>query len=1692
MDNIEEKINQLSLEEKRTMLEELLHKKIGPADKTYPMSYGQKALWFIHESSPGNTAYNIAFGIRIHSEINMELLRKALQMLVDRHEALRTIYPRKDGIPVQTVKAYQKISCEDIDVSWADEKKINELTTQFNRRPFNLETGPVLRTALFRYNSTGAILVFSIHHIACDFSSLMILQRELFIAYYGLRDGRRDFLPGPTSQFYHFIQWQDSVIDSQMSEQLLNYWKEQLEGDLPVLNIATDNPRPAIQTFNGAAIPFEINSEISVKLKNFAQNKGVTIFALLLSAFQVLLHRYSNQNEAIVGIPLSGRNTKGFESVVGYMINMTPIRADFSDNPTFDNFIGQIKDTVINAIKHGDYPFPLLVEKLQPQRDPGRSPVFQVTFELLRYQQMLMEKLPEGLEISPYEVPQQDGQFDIMLTLTEMPDRFIGVFMYNTNLYKVDTINRMISNFLVLLNGIIDNSNQRINELPILSEQEKGKLLIDWNNTRREFAQDSFVHHLFEEHVRRNPNALAVSSYDGKLTYEQLNRKANQLSHYLKSLGMGPDKKVGICLNPSVYMIIGLLGVLKSGATYVAIDPGYPEKRIEYIIKDVDIKVLLSAENIEIPLNTGEIIRINLDSGQEALFSQRNDNLNIPINPRNIAYILYTSGSTGNPKGVEIYHIGMMNYLSWCAQEYIKPNDNVDMPASFAYLPLVFDASITSIYTPLITGRYLLIPKKQGLEIFDDPDIQKGGFSYVKLTPAHLSLLKESFEKEKLNEFTKRVIVGGEALVSEQLNYFRKCNLDWTIINEYGPTETVVGSTVYCFPVKTDVPRNVPIGKPIMNTSIFILDSQSQLTPIGVIGEIAIGGIGVSKGYVNREDLTRQKYIPNPFSKGENNFIYKTGDLGRWLPDGNLEYFGRVDHQVKVRGYRIELEEVEAALTGSPGIKTAAVVTHETKSGDKQLVGYYVPDRGMSVTVQEITAYLKCRLPDYMIPSILIELDVIPLTHNGKIDRLLLSGMAVQKMSITNRNEIMSPLEEELAALWKQILHIDQVGKDDGFSQLGGHSLLAVQLISKIRQKFEKNIPVMELYPNGTIRRIASLLDVGHATVQNKKRGPVLIKKGKDNSKNIFLIHPGTGDIEMYTGLCKMLDDEFNCWGISADTQKLSVDKSIDIEKLACEYLNMVKEIQKDGPHFVAGWCIGGTIAFEMIRQIEEQDGKHGVLLMISSAAPTEDMIELTRDLNGLDILSEGLEAGKVSMEQALSVLPANMQWAVAINDIQTIDKLVEYFKFYKNLHEIRIRYTPVSNIETSVHYYKPETTLIDPQKWKKHCKGDFIVHSITGEHDTLFQEPNVFMLTEAINEILNANTHSSIKRCTKCTLPETFPNIRFDVDGVCNYCTQYYEGALKKTRFRIESESELIKNLQKFKRKGSRYDVLVPLSGGVDSSVTLIKIVEKFNLRVLAFHNDHGFEDNIATENVKKLCKAMNIDLIIKQQDLGFMKKLWKYTHEAKSRGLSACFVCGGIIYANSLEIADLYNIPMVINGYSKGQADMMADNENALEAWTGLLEEFQKDMDFFREFMYKQEPMKKQIVFKNKRDFENELPDGKMLVIPFYLFDFYKTDKEQLKSECRNRFDWKPLKYTYPSRTTNCTMVWLNTYVDICKLGYTMYDEEYAGIIRAGDMSRDQAIKDLTFNPPEGLVEELAEEIGTDLTKCKLDRHF
>lgn len=1678
-----EKNEAMSIEEKRELIKKMFKDKANSQEEEFPLSYGQRALWFINESAPESKAYNISIALNLLFPIDREVFQKALQMLIERHSMLRTKFTKIEGKPVEYVKQFQKITLGYEDVTGLTKECIREKVNRFHDEPFDLENGPIVRFGIFNVKEDENIFVFCIHHIAGDFTSLIILQEELFSIYNALLLNQQPKLEPVKHTFKEYVTWEKEFVESEEGKKSLEYWKNQLSGELEVLQLPSYRQRKRQQTFSGSRVVLEFPDELTAKLRNLCSKNGTTIFTLLLSGYQVLLQRYCNQSEVIVGIPVSERSKEEFSDMIGYLINMAPIRTNMSDNPSFNSVLEQVKDKVMNAMLHAAYPFPLVVEQLNVKRVMGCSPVFQTTFEVLKNNNMPMNSL-----VTNYDIPQQQGQFDISLMIQETKEKLSAFWLYNTDLLDEENVREIAAHYVYLLEQVVDDEQIGIKQIDMLTSEEKETIKICGSEEMLDKTEFKPMISRFEEQALKNPKSLAITSNKRKFTYEELNSKANQIAHYLEGLNISRNCRIGVCFNPSAEMILALLAIQKLGMTYVPMDVTYPQDRIQYMVEDADIGCILTFSKMELKDMGEGVKRVDLDTIDNELSNKDSGNLVVTTNPTDIAYILYTSGSTGKPKGVAVYQKGLSNYLDWCSSEYIEDDDNLQQPATFIYLPIVFDASITCLYTPLINGRYLLIPEKQGIEIFDDPDVQQGEFSFVKMTPAHLAVLKERLPIDSLKKWTKNLIVGGEALIASHLAYLKEQKVPWTIINEYGPTETVVGSSVYSFSVEQEVPENIPIGKPIINTRIYIMNEYGQNMPIGSIGEIVIGGYGVAQGYLNKEDLTKEKFIEDPFHKEEK--IYRTGDLGAYMSDGNLIYCARKDDQIKIRGYRIEIGEIEAALGNVPQVLEVAVVAKEDAFLNKMLVAYYTSSDNRELDTAEIVGCISKDVPGYMIPNRFIHMKELPLTHNGKVDRKKLQTFECSEKE-GEEKERLTVWEKKLIPIWEKILNQRDINVMKGFTDLGGHSLLAVQLISEVRKQFEADIPVMKLYPNGTLKDIASQVEKLKGTedevqieAEENSTSCILLKQGTNVKKHVFFIHPGTGIVQSYNDLVQNIDPEYNCWGIEANFSMLSKE-SVKIENLASMYKEEIQKIQSVGTYYIAGWCVGGTIAFEVVRQLEQE--YKAVLLLISAVPPQDGLKERMKEIDELEKLEQTISSNQINYEKALSFLPISMQWAISVKNILTKEGLLQYIKAYSSLHESRCDYFPQNRIQSKCYYFEPTEPSFGINEWKQYIEKEWYYDLVSGTHDSILQGEGMFEIARQLNQIISIKT-KKVRRCTRCTLPEAYPKITFDKEGVCNYCHEYDLENARKEEIRLESEEDLIKALQKFKNPNGKYDVLVPLSGGVDSSVTLIKLVKKYNLRPLVFHNDHGFEDDIATANVQNLCRALDVDLIIKQQDLGFMKKLWRYTHQSEGRNLSSCFVCGGIIYANSLEIADKYDIPLVINGYSKGQADMMDDKGDALEAWAGLLEEFQKDEEFFKEFMEKQEPMKKQIVLSKKEDLQNELPKGKHLVIPFYVFKFNKTDKTQLRKYCKEFFDWKPMESTYPSRTTNCKMVWLNTYVDLCKMGYSMYDEEYAGIVRGGDMEREQAIEDLEFHSPEEVLIELAKEVGTNITNLHL----
>ncbi|WP_293151942.1 non-ribosomal peptide synthetase [Okeania sp. SIO2C9] len=933
--------------------------------QVYPLSYGQKNIWFLWKLAPQSHHYNLSFPVRIYSQADIITWQQTFKVLRERHPLLRGTFPKVNEKPVLQVHQNQELDFLQIDATTWSENELHKRVTEAHQHPFDLEKEPVMRVRWFICSEEEQVLLLTIHHIALDGWSTNLIFKELPQLYQAQRAGVEASLPELKHSYQDYVSWQRELVESQEGEKLWNYWQQKLTGELPVLNLPTDRQRPPIQTYNGGSYALKLSEKLTKQLKTLAQKEGATLYMILLAVFQVLLSRYSGQEDIVVGSPTFGRSKAEFAPIVGYFVDSVVMRADLSGNPCFTDFLSQVRYTVLEALAHQDYPFGLLVERLQPQRDSSRSPIFQVSFLLQNFMQQQSQDIRKlffsstkgfvdwgGLKVEPFELDQYESLFDLLLEMVEEDSYLLGFLKYNTDLFDEQTIARMAGHFENLLESIVSNSEQRVGQLPLLNEAEKQQLLVEWNNTKIDYPADKCIHEIFETQVEKNPEAVAVVFEEQKLTYSELNSKANQLAHYLQHLGVKPEVLVGICYDRSVEMVIALLATLKAGGAYVPIDPNYPPQRLAYMLADAEVLVLLTTPALMklMPEHQAQLVCWEQDG--EAISSQSIENPLSGVNHQNLAYVIYTSGSTGKPKGAMNTHGGICNRLLWMQDAFgLTSSDKILQKTPFS-----FDVSVWEFFWPLLEGATLVVAKPEGHK---DSGYLKELIVQEKITTLHFvpSMLKAFLLEDKLEDCSslKRVICSGEALsVQLQEKFFEKLGCE--LHNLYGPTEAAIDVTWWpCVPDKQQ--KIIPIGRPIANTQMYILDRDQQPVPIGVAGELHIAGAGLARGYLKREELTQQKFIPNPFDQfqdTEKSKLYKTGDLARYLPDGNIEFLGRIDHQVKMRGFRIELGEIESAIEENPGVEETVVTLRENQVGQQQLVAYLVPNHQGSRQVKQL------------------------------------------------------------------------------------------------------------------------------------------------------------------------------------------------------------------------------------------------------------------------------------------------------------------------------------------------------------------------------------------------------------------------------------------------------------------------------------------------------------------------------------------------------------------------------------------------------------------------------------------------------------------------------------------------------------------------------------------------------------------
>eukprot|EP00362_Geleiidae_sp_MMETSP1317_P001725 CAMPEP_0201286064 /NCGR_PEP_ID=MMETSP1317-20130820/114215_1 /ASSEMBLY_ACC=CAM_ASM_000770 /TAXON_ID=187299 /ORGANISM="Undescribed Undescribed, Strain Undescribed" /LENGTH=1042 /DNA_ID=CAMNT_0047612527 /DNA_START=351 /DNA_END=3479 /DNA_ORIENTATION=+ len=1002
-------------------------------------------------------------------------MQKSLQALVERHACLRTLFFHQENDELmQNVYGYKDAYFESIDGSAWNENKLKRQVKAVYERPFILEKGPLMRTHLFTRSESDHVLLFTFHHIISDGWSLWMIIDELQKLYSAQKTGSKTSLPSILSSYADFVQWQSEMLNSSRGESLWNYWKNQLSGDLPVITLPIDHPRPVMQTFNGATYSFELDEELSEKIKNLAKAEGVTLFMLLLAAYEVLLYRYTGQEDILVSSATTGRTNRKFANVMGYFINLIVLRADFASNLTFKKFLNHTRETVLGAIKNQDYPFASLVKKLQIKRDSSYSPLVQTGFILQRPQQFstLVDDAEKrinwgGLEIEVFGMGQEEGFYDLRLEVFETKESLLGELKYNTDLFNSDTITRIAGHFRTLMEEIVANSEQRIRELPLLTKEEKHQIIVEWNDTKADYPKDRCIHQLFEEHVEKDPYAVAVVFEEQKLTYSELNNRANQLAHYLQALGVKLETLVGICMERSLEMIIGLLGILKAGGAYVPLDPQYPKERLSFMMDDTQSPILLTQSKLIGSLPEHKAKVVCLDTSWDTVGKESEKNVNSDVKSDNLAYVIYTSGSTGKPKGVMLEHSGLCNVSSSQIKLFnVNPSSNV-----LQFSSLSFDAATFEFVMAMLSGATLCLGKREDLlpgpnliQLLEDLNV-----TIVTLPPSALANLPY---KDLLA--LRTITVAGELCSSKLVEHWAEGR---EFFNLYGPTEGTIWTTAAkC----TSSDKKPPIGRPINNTQVYILDANLQLVPIGVPGELHIAGIGLARGYLNRIELTREKFIPNPFDHDEaNSRLYKTGDLVRYLPDGNIEYLGRIDDQVKIRGFRIEPGEIEILLGKHLDVKEVVIIVREDQPGDKRLVAYLVPRREKTLNIGELRSFLKQKLADYMIPSAFLILEAMPLTPNGKVDRKALLAVDIE---LTRETEFVAPstsTQKSIAKIWAEVLKIEKVGVQDNFFEIGGDSLLLVHVHSKLQKKLEMEFPIADLFQYPTIHSLSQHLSGG-------------------------------------------------------------------------------------------------------------------------------------------------------------------------------------------------------------------------------------------------------------------------------------------------------------------------------------------------------------------------------------------------------------------------------------------------------------------------------------------------------------------------------------------------------------------------------------------------------------------------------------
>ncbi|MGA5696828.1 amino acid adenylation domain-containing protein [Bacillus bombysepticus] len=1291
----------------------------------YLASTSQKRMFIVDQFEDGtNTTYNMPTILKVEGDICKDKFENIFQSLIQRHEILRTSFQILDGELVQKIEPNVEFNIEYVHVY---EKDVDYLIHEFIS-PFDLSKAPLLRVLLLRIAEERHILLVDMHHIISDGLSMGILIKEFVELYKG------NELPKLRVQYKDFVMWQNGPYYKNLISEQKNYWLTTLKGELPVLNFPTDFQRPTIQSFKGKVCSFNLGTDLTFKVNKLATETGTTPYMILLAIYNILLSRYTGQEDIIVGSPIAGRSHSDTNHMIGMFINTLVMRNYLENDDEFIEFLSRLKLNTLEAYENQDYPFEEVLEDLDLHRDTSRNPLFDTMFV---FQNMDMNPISIGeLEFTPYPFKQSVSKFDLSLIATEIDNNIHLKVEYSTKLFKAETIERLMVHFTNIVEEVTNNPRVRLRNINMLSVEEEHCIMNEFNKKVNSNSNHLLVHKMFEEQVKRNPNQIAVVCNEKGITYNKLNIKANQLARRLLDQGVKRETIVGVMMERSIEMVIGILGVLKAGGAYLPIDTDLPKRRVEYMLTDSGCSHVLVHQNsiikgIEFQGNVIDLMDMSFEE-------EPGEDMQMMIEPHNLAYVIYTSGSTGQPKGVMIEHRSLTNFLCAMYEDFsqdIGITDNVLFSSSIS-----FDVTIFEIFVPLIYGARMTIYQGEKFDVSKLVQVileEQVTLSYIP--PTLLNEIYDYFVRDNQKIVLNKLLVGVEPIKTELLakyDHLFRGNLQ--ILNGYGPTEATVCCTSYRYESDKEITtQNVPIGSPLLNTKIYILDSFHRIQPIGVPGEICISGIGLARGYINRKELTADKFIDHPFELSEK--LYKTGDIARWLPDGNIEYLGRVDHQVKIRGYRIELGEIEASLLKYETIKTAVVIDQEDEAGEKYLCAYVVTEK--DIPIPEVRAYLATKLPHYMIPQQLIPIHNIPLTQNGKIDRSKLPKLNTLGNSnyVPPRNEI----DSSLIDIWSSILGVNNIGINDNFFELGGHSLKGLKLFENIKRMFNVQLPLSLLFQKATIEQLSDVIS------RNKgidSECLIPIQNGTNKDSQWFIVHGQGGGILNYYDLARELGEDKTVYGLQSIGYDDSRFPNLSVEEMAVRYIEEIKQVKKEGPYTLLGWSFGGIVAFEMARKLEKLGDKVSFLGLLD-VHPIEQgkeilSLNIKNAFEELEKFNDQLGIEKISFEQ--------------MSEEQLIESLLKKFTLNENscqqnfedpmMNKLKVmianryaylKYNCKQKIKADIFLFNASINdihpLVDYNRWNEYTLGEVYALQVPGSHLSMLEKPHIHELVKSI-----------------------------------------------------------------------------------------------------------------------------------------------------------------------------------------------------------------------------------------------------------------------------------------------------------------------------------------------------------------------